>query len=112
MRLELGGRQPYRAMGPRDREGLSDADVTATVYAFRGSYASFCCDRVSTSTPAGRNCTREDIPNVAGVFYRNNFGERSYSMDFRAPDPNHRIRNQPPPRSYRDSCSGIAPSSV
>ena len=94
--LQVGRGTPYRLLGERARP--NDADVTATVYSIRGSYAMYLCSPLGGSYAAGQTCTRSDHSRAEGWCYRNNFG--TWSCDFdggqsASPD----TPNQPPPRN-------------
>ncbi len=99
VRVQVGGGTPFRELPGIHRPG--GADPNATVYAIRGSYASYMCNSVGTGPyayKAGENCRRYDYPSAEGTCFRDNFGEWSCQMLGDA-QPKYGTDKQPAPRS-------------
>ena len=75
--VEIGKGRPFNPL----TDSFQNIDPSQMVYPIRGGYVSWQCAVVGTiNGAAGKNCSRNDAPQVAGSCYKDAFGDWHCNM--------------------------------
>ena len=72
VKLQIGASRPY--LNTSDSY-LPQIDPTAIVYPIRGSYTSYACRGINNLVPAGKQCSRQAVPQAMGMCWKTSFGD-------------------------------------
>lgn len=77
--------------------GLTNIDLTATVYPLQGSYTGYFCTLISNMSPAGQSCIKSAVPAAQGWCWKTSFGEYKCKLQGGAPQS---VGGMPAPKTF------------